>query len=323
MYEVRFCCLIPRHQKLKLSKLTDNPDGASCALCCCYALEGYFGSDSVHSSGVNMRSHFLRKLLEGYQLLAIQQKIASHDINGMHLASYDYSDDESDAAAGAGIVARTLSSDIINWCNAALADTLLPDEKRKTRLIQMILQCGIDRLHLSKMNTGTASSSALDQPGSPSTILALVRQIEDTSGMWLEKLRSRFLLIKLHLNFEHQVSNLVKQRSDNRILRRRAASAGECLNPLPPGNRKKSRNAVMDQVISIIPLAESGSRRLWREKLKQNLFIGAQYYLLASSLGFGLLAALPYEEVAACDYVPSIPGISRRSESISPTEYVF
>lgn len=79
----------------------------------------------------------------------------------------------------------------------------------------------------------------------------------------------------------------------------------------------------MDQVISIIPLAESGSRRLWREKLKQNLFIGAQYYLLASRLGFGLLAALPYEEVAACDYVPSIPGISRRSESISPTEYVF
>lgn len=68
----------------------------------------------MHSFGVNMRSHFLRKLLEGYQLLAIQQKIASHDINGMHLASYDYSDDESDAAAGAGMVARILSSDIIN-----------------------------------------------------------------------------------------------------------------------------------------------------------------------------------------------------------------
>ena len=313
-------------KRLTSPKCPENPDGASCALCCCYALDTYLHTAPDALSPVTMRSHYLRKLLESYNLSTLQRQMIGRTTVAVHHSPDDYRDYENITTGDTSDMSTPIASvnAVISQCNTAFADESLPDNERKTRLIQLILQCCTRHLELWNKRMEPQTPDGVSRgPDGPSTIFALMKHIDDTSGMYLQALRSRFLLVKLHLLFESEVSDLMKQRRQSRIVRRRAASAGETLEPLPPGNGKKLRNAVMDRIIETIPGTETRSARFWRAKLTQNLQIGAQYYLLVSNLGLGLLSALPYVESTPYSLENIFPNNSISMRPISPSEYVL
>jgi hypothetical protein len=269
-----------------------------------------------------MRSYYLRKLLEGYRTSTVQHQLTGRSAVAVPI-SPESSLHEVDKANAFCEATWKIATDIPDL-HKALADTSLPSQERKARIIQMILQCSADEFERLLAN-GSASHVAGDElqiRNGVSNIFALVEQIEDSTDIYLRVLRSRFLLIKLHSVFTKQMKDLARRRGNARVLRRREKSAGLTPGPLPSGSRTTLKNAVMDRIIATIPGTESQSQRSWRARLTRHLQVAETYSSMMSNLGYGILLGLPYKEAAPCDLRSFIPDEYISRKPIHVNEYV-
>lgn len=285
------------------NKLPKVEDGGACGLCCCLALDDYLGNLPPSHDRSNLRQYYFRKLLHGYNLSSYYSKltncstmiVARSTLPGSNTWDHSNSLDncgplELDPADFTDEILHTLRLALHNDDNCQLT------ADKKLRILQLIMQCGVrDLKRLSIMRSDCASAFDSQPITSPTAMLTLVDDIERSlDSFYMPTLVHRFLLIKLYLSFEAQVSLETATMRRTRNIRRRQQKPGEKLDPLP--NRGVSaKNRVLDLMFK--DQSDNVTLRSSRRRTEMFVTSGSNLHFLVSNLSLGLLLALPSHTV--------------------------
>ena len=268
----------------------------------------------------NLRSHYLRKLLEEYNAYIWRgdllggpptSSLSSH-LDFVETA-IDMANDDVSAQACQLHDAAFLGNKEPLYQQALRDPTFQISEERRVRLIEMIFHC--DFSHLDRMiEAKNRIPATVDR-----TIQVVMDELERNQNAFaIPTFHNRILLIELALRFYQKVEVEERKMEFERQRRRRASKRREKLEPLiDSGLTPKTK--VLNSIIR-----ENGIEvtRIKKTHLSNLINMGKTLDCLVCRLGPGILLCLPVHSIYPPDFKLSLSSIGNKSlqKSLEPNE---
>jgi hypothetical protein len=316
-------------QPLTLVQLPPNPDGASCGLCCCLALEQYLGT--YNEAIDDLRAHYLWRLLEHYrnsihlseilpqhqslQISAALRSTQPRSMNELQAPDHDICEQCLDMSEISEGEVRLLKRAVLdNGCTTTF--------ERRARLAQMIMQCSSSQFDACMNHEIGSAEGSLSTPRSITMVMEEITR--SSEAFCIPTLYQRLLYMELDVMFRIQEQQEIKKMQEVRKQRKRMQAGGTILDSLPESG-KSSYNRVLDRIIAQMAAQDESSVRTQRTRLRTWINIGQSLNAIVFTLGPGVLFALPATTV----YPPNMALSFRRcrhaslDKALEPNEQVL